>query len=922
MKRVFARHLGQSMALACLTTPTTPLHGQSAHADVHIAAQPLAGALEELSRQSGTDILFRSETVAGKKAGAVSGKMDVRQALSRMLQGTGLIYVTGASGAITITARPLPPIARRDVRPPAPAPAETDGLYSGEIVVTGVVEKTSKFKTSYAVSTLSQEQIVKSAPQSTADLIGKIPGFYAEASGGESNNNISSRGLPGTDGTRFVGLQEDGVLLFQDPNEIYLNGDTLLRLDIMTERVEAVRFGSAPIFTSNAPAGVINYITRKGGDTAQGALRVTMEDRGQRRLDGYMSGPVGGGWYYAAGGFIRTSNGPRDPGFTTDKGGQLRLNITRRFDGGEFTAYVKLIDETNVFYLPIPLTDPRDGSSLSDLIDPLRGTMLSNDNRRYDIPTFTGNQTSGFQRDLADGRHARAIMAGFEFRKALAGGWSLSNKFRYLEAAIDLDTLFSTTGLSDYRTYAANKLASAQKAFGANVVALNYRVVGSAGGESWDPATSRGLVIEQSYRYVPMTVTSAIDDFQISREIGDFGPGKHVVTAGINYSHATLQHQRFLQDSLHEIGPQRRRLDLVAVDAAGTVLGSVTDQGFLRYGSYYIGGRARSDRYALYIADNWQVNDALSLDMGFRNEWYDQTGTEWLTETRDLGDPTTMADDAAQGNSGETAVHRNKASNQAWTIGVNYEFNPRFAAFVRFTRSFRSRNVWATVTANRNPDDKITGAELGLKYNRRSFSLFATGFYSGFNRLSIYGPTVNPDTGINESAVYWGKLKVYGIEAEAVWRPVRAFELAGNLTLQRPRQRDLQESKYGNLGDAYDGKLPARVPQMVGRITPTLFFDAGRVPMSLYGTAAYTGLRYVDALNNTRLPAYTVIDLGVTARIGALDLQGTVTNATNTIGITEGNPRVDTLTGQGSDVVGFGRPIFGRTFRLVATWNF
>lgn len=47
-----------------------------------------------------------------------------------------------------------------------------------------------------------------------------------------------------------------------------------------------------------------------------------------------------------------------------------------------------------------------------------------------------------------------------------------------------------------------------------------------------------------------------------------------------------------------------------------------------------------------------------------------------------------------------------------------------------------------------------------------------------------------------------------------------------------------------------------------------------------------------------------------------------VTNVTNTVGITEGNPRVDALTGQGVDEVNFGRPIFGRTARAVATWNF
>jgi hypothetical protein len=199
---------GQSLALAiALASLSTPASAQSAQSTIHIEAQPLSSALEELARQSGTDILFRPESVGDKRARPINGKMSARQALDLLLQGTGLTYSSDGSGAITIKA----------VQTSAQDEGN-DGLYNDVIVVTGVTEKTSKFKTSYAISTLSQDQVAKTAPQSTADLIGKIPGFFSEASGGESNNNISPRGLPGN-GTQFLALQEDGMLLFQDPND-------------------------------------------------------------------------------------------------------------------------------------------------------------------------------------------------------------------------------------------------------------------------------------------------------------------------------------------------------------------------------------------------------------------------------------------------------------------------------------------------------------------------------------------------------------------------------------------------------------------------------------------------------------------------------------------------------------------------------
>ncbi|GFE85496.1 TonB-dependent receptor domain-containing protein [Steroidobacter agaridevorans] len=908
------RNLVLSAAILMLSGAAQAQTNGPAHAvSIVTAAQPLGNALEQLAKQTNIDILFQPDDVAGLQAPALNGNMTPRQAAERLLASTSLSITQDESGALIIR--------RGSSAMQSVEGAGGEGLYIDEVVVTGTAEGVSKFETSYAVSTVNEDQIQLLAPQSTADLIGKLPGFYVEASGGESNNNISPRGLPGSSGTRFLAIVEDGMLFFQDPNEIYLNGDSFARSDIMTERVEAVRSGAAPIFTSNAPAGVINTITRKGGDTAQGATRITWQDSGMQRLDAYASGPLGNDWYYAAGGFLRSHDGYRDAGFPSDEGGQFRFNLTKRFERGEVTAYAKYIDETNVFYLPIPLKDPRDGSSLAGLIDPLEGTMMSNANRYYTVRTFTGNQVQTIDRDIADGRHAEAFMTGIDFNMEVGDGWNVSNKIRYLDASVDLDALFSTTQAFDYQTYSQGKLAAARTAFGANVAGLRYVLAGdrdpNGNRVAWDPAVSRGLVIEQSYRYAPIDGSTLIDEFQITKDIG-----AHKLTAGLSYSTADFEHQRLLQDSLNEVGGQARRLDLVAVDAAGNTLGSVTDDGFLRYGSYYIGGTADSERYAVYLADSWSVTDALTLDAGVRNEWYDQTGVRWLTENRNFGDSTTIADNNQAGNSGRTATYHQKDDNMAWTLGANYEFNPQYAMFGRFTKAFRSRNVWAAVTNNNAPDDKITGAEIGLKYNTRPFSLFATAFYSDFDQLSVPGPTVNPVTGINESATYWGKLKVYGIETEASYRPSRAFELAGNLTYQRPRQRDLQEQVYGNLGDDFNGKLPGRVPEWIARVTPTVFFDVGPVPATIYANVSYAGRRYVDALNSTELPAYTTVDLGATAQIGSAQLQAVVTNLTNEVGVTEGNPRVDGLTGQGTDEVIFGRPIFGRTVRVVATWNF
>lgn len=875
-----------------------------------VPAQAAQSGVLQLGQQAGVQILASQDDLAGVRINAVQGDLDVRAAVRLALQGTGLRIVSDDGRTLLL--------GRGDQQ-------EAGAVTVEDVVVTGVARATDKFRTSYAISSISEEQVTRQAPMNTADLIGRLPGFYAEASGGESNNNISPRGLPGSFGTRFISIQEDGMTFFQDPNEIYLNGDSFLRSDIMVERVEAVRSGPAPIFASNAPAGLINTITRKGTDTAEAAVRLTLQNTGMQRLDGYWSGPLGGDWYLAAGGFWRVHDGYRDPGFPADKGGQFRINLTKRFEGGDFTAYAKVIDETNIFYLPIPLKDPRDGSSLADLVDPHTGTLISNANRRYVLRTFTGADVDDLDRDIADGRHAKAFMAGFDFRRDFGDGWTINNRFRYFDASVNLDTMFTTTAPQDADQYLAARLTKARTAFGAGVDRLQFVVADERGPNgarvAWDAAATRNLVIESSYRYVPTEGRTVSDELQITRTLSGFGPGEHDLTVGGGFSYAELSHARLLQDGVHELNSDARRLDILALDAAGEILGSLTDNGFHRYGSYFIRGEAESKQTSFYIADSWRLNERLTIDAGYRRQWYDQTGVRQLTETRNLGDLGTTADDSVQGDSGRTQTFEMKRDNTAWTVGANYEVTPTFAVFGRYTNAFRGQNLWAAVTNTQAPDDKITGYEMGLKYNTRPLQLFATLFYTDFDRLSVSGPTVNPNTGVNESTTYWGVAESKGVETEFAWRPNAWFSLEGNVTWQQPRQSDLQESKYGALGDAYNDKLPPRVPEWLARVEPTIHTTVAGYPVSMFTRASYVGERFVDSLNSTRLPAYTTVDAGIAVDFDQLSLQLTGSNILDEFGLTEGNPRVDSLTGQGTDEAMFGRPIFARHFRLVATYR-
>jgi hypothetical protein len=59
---------------------------------LHIEAQPLDGALQELARQTGMQILFFSHLTEGRRSAALEGKYTMEAAMKILLSGSNLTY--------------------------------------------------------------------------------------------------------------------------------------------------------------------------------------------------------------------------------------------------------------------------------------------------------------------------------------------------------------------------------------------------------------------------------------------------------------------------------------------------------------------------------------------------------------------------------------------------------------------------------------------------------------------------------------------------------------------------------------------------------------------------------------------------------------------------------------------------------------
>lgn len=803
----------------------------------------------------------------------------------------------------------------------AEAADEVDGAGTAqnEIIVTGTARAQRRFDVSYAVNSLPQEEVLRIAPKSFADLLGTVPGIQVEATGGEVQNITRVRGIPTDRG--YLIFQQDGLPLYHEIDGVFFNsGEGMHRFDLMTERVEVVRGGPAPIFASSA-AAIANNITVDGGPEPRGRAQVTIGDTGLYRLDAMQSGPLGEDTYFAVGGFLRHHDGYRDSGFPSDKGGQIRANLRRDLDNGFVRLSAMYVNDHNLFYLPIPVADPRDPSvSLDPYVDFHEGTLNSPSLRSVNLKYLDGADVlQSMQRDLADGRHMRFGNVGLQWEGDF-GGWLVAAHAGYTQGKSSFDAFYSTTNPADADTFAANYLNATNAAFGsaANpVTRLGYAIAGTNGATLYDPGADSGLVMSGQYRAVEADFYSAQADLSVTRAI-ETGLGTHDLRVGTYGSFYGNDSFIAYQDMLIEVRSKPRTLDLLAYSATGEVLGSVTDNGVLRYTTTLNAGEGDAKVLAFYANDTWTITEGLRLDAGIRQEWYDYDGFAELSTGANLGDPTTLADNTTRAFTGGIVNHELKPSATNWTVGLNYDFTDSLGAYARASTLEVPPNLGVVTSVTPNiVKTKARQYELGAKASFGRNYLYVTGFYTKFDPFNASFVAFNPETGRNDQPVpFVGEAQVLGAEVDGRFAPVEWFSLVGSITYQEPEYRNL-ENQSGADPSAVNGNQIIREPKFFGNLRPTFSFDVGEGELELYGRFDWVDRRYVDLFNLTSLPGYETLGLGAALTWQDWRFQVVGDNITNAKGLTEGNPRTDQLAGQGASEAIYGRPLFGRNFRFI-----
>lgn len=853
----------------------------------------MASALQSLASQTQIQIVFFSGATEGLNARALSGQFTRLEALDTLLAGTGLRYVLLQENTVAIQQKPDPVVQA----PAFPASvdtssgpdattflqeAPTEAFAMEEIVVTGTASRSrTKYESSVGISTFDRADIDRQFPSSTADLISSVPGFWVESTAGTTHGNVFARGIVQDGGYRYVGLIEDGLPVYPVFELSFYNPDQFIRISESIDRVEAVRGGTAPIFTTGAVGGTINFINARPSASPRLRVKAAWSSFNSRSVDLHWTGPVARDWRASAGGYFRSSEGIRRPGYPADHGGQFRIEVLRASDNAEFGIYAKYIDDRSLFVVPVPLRGNPSHPAAVDGTAAGEYSLHSEDMRLAKLPPSAaevGLQTD----DLADGIHPRLMTAGLRLGFRWDSGISLSSHSRFTDGDVSFNGIFTGDAPVPGDEFAER-----------SGVAPDFSYIAS--GSAFD---SSFLVQNHGHWGILKQYRALQNDTRLNLPLS-----AHDLTVGAWLADFSMKDRWSLGNLLlTDVRSQPRRLFLEgATDAAG-----FTRYSFLNLIANYEGAMA-----AVYLSDEWEVNDRLRIDLGLRFDMaaLDGTTSDGMKSGVDYdGDLSTTYDLASL--AGPTRSERQDNSRHvSHSAGFNYELAGRHALFGHFTRSAKLPH-FDDLRNGVAHKDRVTNAEIGYKTSQDVLALFLTAYRTEFDNVPFNDILVDGTTAVRRA-----RTRTYGIEVEGIYEPLDTVAVKFAVTLQNPEYRSFSGTSVDNSGNHV-----RRIPGSMLRLVPSIRFADGR-GLAFLSLSRY-GRRYANDENSIVLPSYFKVDAGIQyAFDDQWSAQINVDNLSNEVGLTEGNPRTD-VRASGLGQLYNARTLFGRSVVLAVRYNF
>ena len=518
--------------------------------------------------------------------------------------------------------------------------------------------------------------------------------------------------------------------------------------------------------------------------------------------------------------------------------------------------------------------------------DPGTYSLHSKDLARAGLPPSAAEV--GLQgSNLEDGIHPDLYTLGAGLQWEFAGGLTLTNLLRWTDGSVRFDGIFPGDAAVSGIDFAAGR-----------GVAPAYTAIST--GATYDPAQ---LVQNHGHWVVNKEYQALQDDLRLNLTLG-----AHDLAVGAYFADYSMDDRWSLGNLLlMDVSDRPNRL---------TLAGVTDPNGFTQYSFFNLLANYDATQYAVYASDEWQITDALRVDLGVRydREDVDASTSNGLTVDLD-GNPATPWDNATALAGTARTTRSPDFSHTGYSVGFNYEFTSQHAIFGHYTDAAKLPS-FDDIRAGSLTEDGVTNIELGYKTSLDQLGLFATLFQTEFDNV-FFNDILADGSQARRSAA----TRTRGIELEGAWRPVDVLNVSFSITYQEPEYRDfVVRNDVTGVVTNLSGNQIRRIPEIMVRITPTYYFMQGRG--RAYLTYTHIDERFSNDENTIELPSYDKFDAGVIFDVtDTFSLQLSGDNLTDEIGLTEGNPRTDVGAG-GVGAIYNARPLFGRSFLGAATFRF
>lgn len=688
-----------------------------------------------------------------------------------------------------------------------------DGLKLEEVVVTATATARSKMTQSNSISTLDLEDIIKAAPTSGAEVLRSIPGVRSESSGGESNANVTVRGVPlSAGGARYVQFQEDGLPVLQFGDIAFSTPDSFLRVDNMLDRLEVVRGGSASTMGTNSAGGIINFIS-KTGEVEGGSIGISKGlNFDQTRYDFDYGGRISETLRFQVGGFYRDGEGLRKSGnLPLEEGGQIRANVTKELKDGYIRFNFKSLDDRAPTNLPVPVNVVNGSVQTVAGIDPRKASLYS--------PFFVNDvsidkNNNQVRTNVNNGFEAKSTSLGFEGMLNLGNNWQAANRFKRAENSGRFVGIFPP----GYGPAAANATFA----------------TGPRAGQAYTGQVIDAVVFNTSLDSMNLTA----NDFKLTKNLDMGESGKLSTTFGLYHSIQDLAMTwNFNSYALEMSG------DAPALIQNGPVINNTP--GLTRTSNGVNGTPLTFGGCCTRNYDMKYTTDSPYVALGWEFGQWNIDGSVRRDQIKATGSFNQAGANGYQENTRQFVNYENKDT--SYSVGANYRVDRNLAVFGRVSEgvSFQADRVLFDGSLRYDGSVKIGVHEVkqlegGVKYKSGPFSTFITVFNAKTDEAAAFQVT--------SQSFLQNSFEANGVEVEAAYRAGN-FRVAGGVTYT-----DAEITGSSNAAEV--GKRPRRQAKVVYQLNPSYLMGDVNVGAAIIGTTKAFG----DNLNTMTIDGYVIVN--------------------------------------------------------------